>query len=83
MPKIEKGYSANFNILLKAAKHGDLCLMDCQDKATKKPVRVVCAVNRDKGEYCMVPIAKLFDGNPYDELNPPNPGGGYYEEGEP
>lgn len=79
MPRIQKGYKKNFETMLLAAKHGDLCLVDCQDKATGKPVRVVCAVNRMSEELELAPLAKLFDGNPYDELNPPNIEGGYHD----
>lgn len=66
MPAIEGGYRANFTTLLKAAKHGDLALLDCQDKVTGKPVRVVVVVNRIDGEFEFLPLAKLFDGDPYD-----------------
>lgn len=79
MPKIQESYKHNFSLILKAAKYGDLCLLDCQDKATGKTARVVCAVQRNETECIMVPLAKLFDGNPYDELNPPNPEGGYID----
>jgi hypothetical protein len=68
---ISEGYKANFDTLLRAAKAGDLALMECTDKATGKTVIAVCAVGRDKGEYVFSPVAKLFDGDPYSELNPP------------
>jgi hypothetical protein len=33
----------------------------------------ICALNRtDEGEVMFVPIAKMFDGNPYEELMPPD-----------
>jgi hypothetical protein len=71
---IAEGYKTNFETLKLAMKYEDVCLMECTDVATKKPAIVICAVNRphdDKGEFVMVPIAKMFDGNPYDELEPP------------
>lgn len=74
---IAEGYRTNFETLERASADGNLTIMDCQDKATGKQVIVICAVNYDGEEYQMVPLAKMFDGNPYDELNPPNPDGGY------
>lgn len=70
---IPKGYRSNFNTMLKAADNGDLALMECEDKATKKKVFVVCMVGRENGEYVFTPVAKMFDGNPYEEVNPPDP----------
>lgn len=80
MTAIQKGYKANFETLLRASKNGDLALLDCQDKATRKTVRVIVAVAFDGKEYSFSPLAKMFDGNPYDELNPPDPNGGYCKD---
>lgn len=68
---IAKGYKANFHTLNQAFLDGRVCLMECTDKITKAKVNVICAVNEVEGEYEMVPFAKLFEGNPYDELDPP------------
>lgn len=69
---IAKGYKTNFQTLLRAAGNGDLALIECQDAATKKPVITICAIGRDAaGNVGMTPLAKLFDGNPYEELIPP------------
>ena len=67
------GYKANFETMLQAAKNGDLALMDCTDKITGKQVATVVAVQRETdGSFLFVPVAKLFDGNPYEEIDPPN-----------
>lgn len=68
---ITKGYRANFETLERAFKHGDVALMECTDAMTGKPVIAICAVNTVNGEYEFSPLAKMFDGNPYEELNPP------------
>lgn len=74
---ISKAYQRNFQTLLDAAKNGDLCLMECTDAETGRPVMTVCAVNvvqdptMSEPQYQMVPIAKMFDGNPYEEVMPP------------
>ena len=65
------GYKDNFETLCKAVQNDDVCLSACTDKATGKDVAVVCAVMRDKGDYILIPLAKLFTGNPYEEVNPP------------
>jgi hypothetical protein len=72
MPALETGYKKNFETLRRAIRNGDCALVDCRDKRTGQPVRVVCAMQRESdGEITMVPIAKLFDGDPYEELDPP------------
>lgn len=68
---IKSGYQINFQTMLRAAKAGDLALMECTDKISGKPVIVICCVNNDGEEYEFTPIAKMFDGNPYEELTPP------------
>lgn len=71
---IPKGHRANFNTLQKAFAQGDVALMECVDRKTKKPVFVLCAVEHHtdpKEEFVMKPFAKLFDGNPYEEVDPP------------
>lgn len=68
---ISKGYKANFETLKQAGANNDLALMECTDKATGKTVMAICAVSRVKGKFVFSPLAKMFDGNPYEELVPP------------
>ena len=70
---ISAGYKANFETLRMAIKNNNAGLVGCTDVVTGKPVVTVCALNVVDGEYQMVPLAKLFDGNPYEELMPPVP----------
>ena len=59
---------------------GDVALMECELKGTGEQVAVVVAANRaDDGEIDFVPFAMLFNGNPYNMLNPPNPDGGFHD----
>lgn len=67
---IPKGHIVNFQTLQSAFANKDTCLAECTDKAGN-PVYAICMVYEDNGEVVLVPVAKLFDGNPYDELNPP------------
>lgn len=70
---IPKGHRANFDTMKRAAGNGDLALMECTDAATGEPVFVVCMTQReDDGAVSFVPVARMFDGNPYDEVLPPS-----------
>jgi hypothetical protein len=70
---ISEGHKADFEMLKKAFKYKDVCLVECTDATTKKPVVVLAATQRGgDGSITMVPFAKFFDGNPYEELIPPH-----------
>jgi hypothetical protein len=45
--------------------------MDCIEKASGEHVAVICAINKEGEEIGMVPLARFFNGNPYDMLTPP------------
>lgn len=66
-----KGHKTNFNTMLRAGRNGDLALMECTDAVTGNSVTVICMVGRDKDEFVMTPVAKMFDGNPYEEVRSP------------
>ncbi|KKN81503.1 hypothetical protein LCGC14_0317620 [marine sediment metagenome] len=74
---IPEGHRNNFETLRRAFKDDSIALMECTDAKTGKPVFVVCASNmtwnEEMGEpaYEFIPIARMFDGNPYEEVNPP------------
>lgn len=68
---IPQPYRDNFNTLYRAFDDGDACLLECHERATGKPVYVICAVNRDGEDFVFVPFATLFDDNPYELLSPP------------
>ena len=68
---ITKEYKANFETLKKAFKNKAVALVECTDAETGKPVITVCAVNIVNREYELIPLAKMFDGNPFEELLPP------------
>jgi len=68
---IKKEYKINFDTLKKACANGDLALLECTDVITGKPVIAICAVGRENDSYVFSPIAKMFDGNPSEELVSP------------
>jgi hypothetical protein len=64
--------SANFETLLRAARNGDLALMECTDASNDIPRYVLAAVQRDDGgEYLFTPFGHLAEGNPYEAYHPP------------
>lgn len=69
------GHRSNLDTIVRAAQDGRLALVECTDRVTKKPVAVLCAIGGPDGlgEYIIVPFARMFDGDPYEQLDPPNP----------
>ena len=65
-----KPFQDNFETLERAFKNGDVCLVACTD-ATGKLVPTICMVNVLDDEIELVSVAKMFTGNPYDEVTPP------------
>lgn len=77
------GHKINFETLQHAFAAGDVALMECQLAETGEEVAVICAANRqDDGSIEFAPFAMLFNGNPYEMLNPPNPDGRFSPQGE-
>lgn len=65
-------YIEVFETMMSAADHGDLALVRCKVKATGEDAYViVITIDEDDGSCDMVPVARLFDGNPYEQLDPP------------
>jgi hypothetical protein len=80
---IPQGHKKNFNTLVEAFRAGDVALMECQLTATGEIVAVICAVNRLPNEETqLIPFAMLFNGNPYEAVNPPKAEGGFETQGE-
>ena len=67
-----EGHKTNFNTLLDAFKAGRVALVECKDAKTGEPVAVLCAVNEEEdAQIGMVPFARMFNGDPYEELIDP------------
>ena len=70
--KFLDGYKDNFDTLSRAFGDQSVAMVECKDRATGKLVAVVCAMQRDSdGSVTMVPFARMIDGNPYEQLDPP------------
>ena len=69
----------NFNTLMRAARAGDLALMECLDAATRERRYVLAAVGRDGEDYVFTPFGHLASNNPFEAYLPPAEGGGFVE----
>ncbi|NLX98610.1 MAG: hypothetical protein GXY83_20825 [Rhodopirellula sp.] len=80
---LSEGYRRNFDVLRRAFCAGDAALMECRMAATDETTAVICAANRlPDGAVEFVPFATMFSGNPYEEINPPKPDGGFWSQEE-
>jgi|SRR5580658_4483430 hypothetical protein len=75
-------HKANFDMLRMAFDLGDAVLMECKDKKTGELVAVIGAMNAQGHRVGFVPFARMFNGNPYDQLLPPKPEGGFDGDGD-
>lgn len=71
---LAKGQIRNFRTMLRAAADRNLALVECTLERTGETVAVICAVNHREGQFEFVPLARLFNENPYEALMPPTPG---------
>ena len=60
-----------FDNVCAAAHEHALCLAECTDRRTGKKVNVLCVTSTEGGVVRMQPLARLFSGNPYNEVAPP------------
>lgn len=65
---------ANLETLIRAARNGDLAVLDCTLKYTGEHVGVITAVSMDPQtqEHTLTPLAVFLNGNPYTLFNPPS-----------
>lgn len=73
--QLNEAQKNNFNTLGDAFKAERVALVSCTDAKTGELVPTICAVNElEDGEIELVPFARLFDGDPYEQLLPPPQG---------
>jgi hypothetical protein len=68
---IAEGYKHNFEQLQRAFSNGDIALLEVTEKASGNPAVVIVAVNFDGRMYDFVPMARMFDGSPDAQFDPP------------
>jgi hypothetical protein len=80
-PEVEKpakAHAANLKTIIRAAKDGALAVLEVRERATGRTRAALVAINRSAAEFEFVPFALMLDGNPYEQLDPPAPDGGFF-----
>jgi hypothetical protein len=68
---IPRAISANYDTLLRAVEDRNVCLLSALSMSGEQEY-VVCALQpAPDGGVQFVPFARMFTGNPYEELQPP------------
>jgi hypothetical protein len=68
---LRDGDKVNFETLQKVFEDGNQCLMECET-VDGKYVAVICAATeQEDGSMLLQPFARLFLGDPQDEIIPP------------
>jgi len=57
--------------IVDAAHDHRLCVAICEDRKTGKKVQVLCESYVENGSVQYNPVARLFSGNPHNEITPP------------
>jgi len=78
---LEEWDKKNFETIKQAFLDGNAALLDVRRRSDGKKVAAIVAVGKDGDERTMTPFAIMVEGNPFELFDPPNPDGGYYEEG--
>jgi hypothetical protein len=68
---ITKRAHLQFDTLIAAAQHESLCVAECFNIKTGKKEYVLCAHHLENGVVIYNPLAKLFQGNPNNEVTAP------------
>lgn len=68
---LRDGDKKNFETLQRAFANGDACLIECETKDGQY-VAVICARTQlEDGGVFLSPFARMFLGDPYEEVIPP------------
>jgi hypothetical protein len=68
-------HQGTFKTIQRAFANGQVALMECRLRRSGEMVAVICGVYPlGREESVFIPLALLFDGNPYDTIEPPSNG---------
>jgi hypothetical protein len=77
---LQEGDRKNFNTLLKAAKNGDLALVESRRNSDGQYVALIAMVYQEpSGEYVIVPVGEMVAGDPFQLYADPSNFGGPHE----
>ena len=63
-------HKTNYDVLRRAVSNGDTALIECTDNKTGEVLIVLCAVTDRDEKVDLVPLARMFMGNPFEEVTP-------------
>jgi hypothetical protein len=61
-----------FSKMCEAFELGQICMVECREAETGENVAVVCAIIMENGTETYVPLARMFNQDPFEELLPPD-----------
>ena len=71
--------STNFDTLRLAFRAGRVAMLECRERSTGNVVALVVGLNREpNGDTSFVPLARMLEGNPYEQYDPADPDGGFH-----
>lgn len=62
---------ANFETLLRAARNGDLVLVETKRQSNGEYVALIVAIEQEGETFGMTPLAEMIDGNPFELYKDP------------
>lgn len=82
VPRPAKAHAANLETIIAAAAANRLILIECKLVSTGEVIAVLATVGGPDpdGQAVITPFAAMFNGNPFEMLQPPNPDGGFFTE---
>jgi hypothetical protein len=72
VPPLPEYARRNFQTLMRACEHDDVCLVSAKERATGKTVALVAAAHLEPdGTVQLTPFAVMIDGNGFELYDPP------------
>lgn len=62
----------NFETLLRAARNGDLALVETKRQSNGEYVALIVAMERERGTFRMTPLAEMVGGDPFELYKDPS-----------
>ena len=78
--KVCKAHAAKLETLQRAFRDDAVCLIEVQMVETGEVHACLATVTQDGEESIITPFCIFLNGDPYAQLRPPNPEGGFLEE---
>lgn len=73
MSDVDPRHAHNFSVCVDALLNGDLVLLPCSDANTGQPITVACVISGTgkPGETIAIPMFRMFDGDPLQQVKLP------------